>query len=415
MDKIDSLIQFINANIQDFSKVIGEVKKKNRSKIHRFSAIRNTVLLATFPIAIPILLAIPPLFPFYLTAIIETILAIAIGAGVVTLILTVISYRKGKRAEDQSSNMSSLVLDLNYVRYASLTEFAKQNLTGTDLEKFVDDFYHFTLLVDSAVKYEFLTLAKLELDDATRERYKAHAEFMCKNDNAFWDIAKSGRGLKLLDDPSVRSTIKKYNDYCLSRCEGDLELETQIEIKEKYAGKSVPPKDQSQNELPSARDVPAIDSEASRKARRKVIELLFPVAALIVVFLGFLEPIFVQGSSSSAALANGLFTYLQFVSNFALYFAIFILCALGVYFIDMFFPKQSEALRFIHWAFTSFMFLFFGVLVSVLLVLAYVGNNASSALTVSVSITSGNFLIILFTPAIVGFSGILMFERRPIS
>ena len=153
-----------------------------------------------------------------------------------------------------------------------------------------------------------------------------------------------------------------------------------------------------------------IDSLPMRKARKKVIELLFPLVALIGVFLAILEPILV--SSPSANSIGNTASYVTFIGNFALYFGLFSVTALLVYFIDSFASHHGSGTRLVHWLASAIMFLFLGVILSVLFVLAAVGNNVSQTLTVPVSLEGPNFAILFFTTLFVCFVGVYFFEYR---
>jgi hypothetical protein len=153
---------------------------------------------------------------------------------------------------------------------------------------------------------------------------------------------------------------------------------------------------------------PNAGSLSMRMARRKVIELLFPLVALISVFLALLGPILNLGSSPSLPITPA---YVITIGNFAFYFGAFSISALVVYLIDAFVPNQGNLTRGVHWIGTFFMFAFLGVIVSLLFVLAVVGNTVSQSLTVPTSIGSESSLVIIITIFLSGFTGVYFFER----
>jgi hypothetical protein len=154
-----------------------------------------------------------------------------------------------------------------------------------------------------------------------------------------------------------------------------------------------------------------IDSLQMRKARKKVIELLFPLVALIGVFLAILQPIIASSNSTATGDSiSDIATYTTFIGDFALYFGIFIVSALAVHFIDSFASQQGRLLRLVHWIASASMFLFLGVIISLLFVLAEVGNNVTQTLEVPVSVESYSFVTVAITTFIVAFAGVYFFE-----
>jgi hypothetical protein len=156
----------------------------------------------------------------------------------------------------------------------------------------------------------------------------------------------------------------------------------------------------------------SVESQAGKNARKKVIELLFPVLALVAVFLGIIGQIIISSSNQSTI---GTAVYLEFIGNFALYFGLFSISALMIYLIDSFMPRLKFFAKLVHLLMTGVMFLSLGVILSFLFVLGAVGNNVSQSLTVPVSLASENFIILLFTVIIVFFTGIYFFEFRPLA
>ncbi len=58
------------------------------------------------------------------------------------------------------------------------------------------------------------------------------------------------------------------------------------------------------------------------------------------------------------------------------------------------------------------MFLFLGVIISLLFVLAEVGNNVTQTLEVPVSVESYSFLTVAITTFVVALAGVYFFEYR---
>lgn len=151
------------------------------------------------------------------------------------------------------------------------------------------------------------------------------------------------------------------------------------------------------------------DSLPMRKARKKVIELLFPLVALIGVFLAILQPILNSNSASSTP-ASVSSSYVMFIGDFALYFGVFAVSALAIYLIDSFIPHQGTLTRIVHGLATFLMFVFLGVIISILFVLGLVGNTVSQKLTVPVSIGSESYVILFTSALVIAFAGVYFFE-----